>query len=115
MNSLNQKQRLLKQEVQVVEATINELKERIVGFSELKKLREDEKNIYEPLVADGVEPKARLVSIKLELQKLSNDLSLSERATETTRLELTKTKIQQNEIIESHKTKSLRRIGFEAK
>ena len=48
MSSLNQKQRLLKQEVQFVEATINELKERIVGFSELKKLREDEKNIYEP-------------------------------------------------------------------
>ena len=112
MSSLNQKQRLLKQEVQVVEATINELKERIVGFSELKKLREDEKNIYEPLVADGVEPKARLVSIKLELQKLSNDLSLSERALETTRLELTKTKIQQNEIIESHKTKAFEELAL---
>ena len=98
--------------VQVVEATINELKERIVGFSELKKLREDEKNIYEPLVADGVEPKARLVSIKLELQKLSNDLSLSERALETTRLELTKTKIQQNEIIESHKTKAFEELAL---
>ena len=51
---LTRKQRLLKLRVQVIEATINELRERIFGFSELKKLREDEKNIYEPLVADGV-------------------------------------------------------------
>ena len=92
MNSLNQEQQLLQQEEQVVEAKINELKERILGFSELKKLREDEKNIYEPLVVDGVEPKARLVSIKLELQKLSNDLSLSKKSLVTTQLELTKPK-----------------------
>ena len=112
MNSLNQEQRLLKQEEQVVEAKINELKERILGFSELKKLREDEKNIYEPLVADGVEPKARLVSIKLELQKLSNDLSLSKKSLVTTQLELTKTKIKQSEILESHKTKAFEELAL---
>ena len=112
MNSLNQEQQLLKQEEQVVEAKINELKERILGFSELKKLREDEKNIYEPLVADGVEPKARLVSIKLELQKLSNDLSLSKKSLVTTQLELTKTKIKQSEIIESHKTKAFEELAL---
>tara|TARA_B100000575_G_scaffold294311_1_gene309419 strand:- start:357 stop:1613 length:1257 start_codon:yes stop_codon:yes gene_type:complete len=112
MNSLNQEQKLLKQEEQVVEAKINELKERILGFSELKKLREDEKDIYEPLVADGVEPKARLVSIKLELQKLSNDLSLSKKSLVTTQLELTKTKIKQSEIIESHKTKAFEELAL---
>ena len=112
MNSLNQEQQLLQQEEQVVEAKINELKERIFGFSELKKLREDEKNIYEPLVADGVEPKARLVSIKLELQKLSNDLSLSKKSLVTTQLELAKTKIKQSEIIESHKTKAFEELAL---
>ena len=112
MNSLNQEQQLLQQEEQVVEAKINELKERILGFSELKKLREDEKNIYEPLVADGVEPKARLVSIELELQKLSNDLSLSKKSLVTTQLELTKTKIKQSEIIESHKTKAFEELAL---
>ncbi len=112
MNSLNQEQQLLQQEEQVVEAKINELKERILGFSELRKLREDEKNIYEPLVADGVEPKARLVSIKLELQKLSNDLSLSKKSLVTTQLELTKTKIKQSEIIESHKTKAFEELAL---
>ena len=62
-------------------------------------------------MTDGVEPKARMVSIELELQKLSNNLSFSEKSLKTTQLELKKTRIKQGEVIETHKTKAFEELA----
>ena len=72
--TLLQQMQVINEEAKLIKNKIEMSKQQIKGFIKLKKLKQDEKEIYLPLVKSGSEPRVRLVNINQELQQLENEI-----------------------------------------
>ena len=95
-------------EQQLAQSRVDELSLKIEGTKKLLALKNEEKDILEPLVIEGVEPKTRLIQLKQEVQKLENQLNSSDKNLATTKIELEKTQSQRIELAQDYKTRSLK-------
>ena len=105
--TLLQQIQVLKEEAMLIKNKINMANQQIKGLTKLKKLKQEEKKIYLPLVERGSEPKVRLVSINQELQQLENEMLNFQSKIKEAEIEFTKNEQQKKEMLISFKTASL--------
>lgn len=109
--NLIEKDNVLLREQQLAQSRVNELSLRIEGTKKLLALKNEEKDILEPLVIEGVEPKTRLIQLRQEVQKLENQLNSSDKNLATTKIELEKTQSQRIELAQDYKTRSFEELA----
>ena len=63
-------------EQELAKSKVDELLLQIEGIKKLLALKIEEKDILEPLVLEGVEPKTRLIQLKQEVQRLEESVKL---------------------------------------
>ena len=105
--SLLQQIRVLNEEAKLIKNKINMANQQIKGFVKLKKLKQEEKEIYLPLVESGSEPRVRLVNINQELQQLENEILNFQSKIKEAEIEFSKNEQQKKEMFMSFKTTSL--------
>lgn len=105
--TLLQQIQVLNEEAKLIKNKINMADQQIKGFVKLKKLKQEEKEIYLPLVESGSEPRVRLVSINQELQQLENEILNFQSKIKEAEIEFSKNEQQKKEMLISFKTASL--------
>ena len=109
--NLIEKDNVLLREQQLAQSRVDELSLKIEGTKKLLALKNEEKDILEPLVIEGVEPKTRLIQLKQEVQKLENQLNSSDKNLATIKIELEKTESQRIELAQDYKTRSFEELA----
>ena len=82
-----------------------ELKQRMEGLEKLLSLKNEEKNILEPLVLNGIEPKTRLLQISQEIQRFENEIILSKTNLQAVKIELQKIAAQAVDVMKRFKNR----------
>jgi HlyD family type I secretion membrane fusion protein len=105
--TLLQQMQVINEEAKLIKNKIEMSKQQIKGFIKLKKLKQEEKEIYLPLVKSGSEPRVRLVNINQELQQLENEILNFQSKIKEAEIEFSKNEQQKKEMLLSFKTASL--------
>ena len=105
--TLLQQIQVINEEAKLIKNKIEMSKQQIKGFIKLKKLKQEEKEIYLPLVKSGSEPRVRLVNINQELQQLENEILNFQSKIKEAEIEFSKNEQQKKEMLLSFKTASL--------
>ena len=105
--TLLQQMQVINEEAKLIKNKIEMSKQQIKGFVKLKKLKQEEKEIYLPLVKSGSEPRVRLVNINQELQQLENEILNFQSKIKEAEIEFSKNEQQKKEMLLSFKTASL--------
>ena len=105
--TLLQQIQVINEEAKLIKNKIEMSKQQIKGFLKLKKLKQEEKEIYLPLVKSGSEPRVRLVNINQELQQLENEILNFQSKIKEAEIEFSKNEQQKKEMLLSFKTASL--------
>lgn len=105
--TLLQQTQVINEEAKLIKNKIEMSKQQIKGFVKLKKLKQEEKEIYLPLVKSGSEPRVRLVNINQELQQLENEILNFQSKIKEAEIEFSKNEQQKKEMLLSFKTASL--------
>ena len=105
--TLLQQIQVINEEAKLIKNKIEMSKQQIKGFVKLKKLKQEEKEIYLPLVKSGSEPRVRLVNINQELQQLENEILNFQSKIKEAEIEFSKNEQQKKEMLLSFKTASL--------
>ena len=105
--TLLQQIQVINEEAKLIKNKIEMSKQQIKGFIKLKKIKQEEKEIYLPLVKSGSEPRVRLVNINQELQQLENEILNFQSKIKEAEIEFSKNEQQKKEMLLSFKTASL--------
>jgi HlyD family type I secretion membrane fusion protein len=105
--TLLQQIQVINEEAKLIKNKIEMSKQQIKGFIKLKELKQEEKEIYLPLVKSGSEPRVRLVNINQELQQLENEILNFQSKIKEAEIEFSKNEQQKKEMLLSFKTASL--------
>lgn len=105
--TLLQQMQVINEEAKLIKNKIEMSKQQIKGFIKLKKLKQEEKEIYLPLVKSGSEPRVLLVNINQELQQLENEILNFQSKIKEAEIEFSKNEQQKKEMLLSFKTASL--------
>ena len=97
---------ILKQQTSSSQNEMVELKQRMEGLEKLLSLKNEEKNILEPLVLNGIEPKTRLLQISQEIQRFENEIILSKTNLQAVKIELQKIAAQAVDVMKRFKAES---------
>ena len=110
-DNLIEKDNVLLREQELAKSKVDELLLQIEGIKKLLALKIEEKDILEPLVLEGVEPKTRLIQLKQEVQRLENQLNSSNKNLISTKIELEKVQSQRNELSQVYKTSDIEELA----
>ena len=110
-DNLIEKDNVLLREQELAKSKVDELLLQIEGIKKLLALKIEEKDILEPLVLEGVEPKTRLIQLKQEVQRLENQLNSSNKNLISTKIELEKVQSQRNELSQDYKTRAFEELA----
>ena len=102
---------ILKQQTSSSQNEMVELKQRIEGLEKLLSLKNEEKNILEPLVLNGIEPKTRLLQISQEIQRFENEIILSKTNLQAVKIELQKIAAQAVDVMKRFKAESFEELA----
>ena len=102
---------ILKQQTSSSQNEMVELKQRIEGLEKLLSLKNEEKNILEPLVLNGIEPKTRLLQISQEIQRFQNEIILSKTNLQAVKIELQKIAAQAVDVMKRFKAESFEELA----
>ena len=102
---------ILKQQTGSSQNEMVELKQRIEGLEKLLSLKNEEKNILEPLVLNGIEPKTRLLQISQEIQRFENEIILSKTNLQAVKIELQKIAAQAVDVMKRFKAESFEELA----
>ena len=102
---------ILKQQTSSSQNEMVELKQRIEGLEKLLSLKNEEKNILEPLVLNGIEPKTRLLQISQEIQRFENEIILSKTNLQSVKIELQKIAAQAVDVMKRFKAESFEELA----
>ena len=102
---------ILKQQTSSSENEMVELKQRMEGLEKLLSLKNEEKNILEPLVLNGIEPKTRLLQISQEIQRFENEIILSKTNLQAVKIELQKIAAQAVDVMKRFKAESFEELA----
>lgn len=110
-DNLIEKDNVLLREQELAKSKVDELLLQIEGIKKLLALKIEEKDILEPLVLEGVEPKTRLIQLKQEVQRLENQLNSGNKNLISTKIELEKVQSQRNELSQDYKTRAFEELA----
>lgn len=110
-DNLIEKDNVLLREQELAKSKVDELLLQIEGIKKLLALKIEEKDILDPLVLEGVEPKTRLIQLKQEVQRLENQLNSSSKNLISTKIELEKVQSQRNELSQDYKTRAFEELA----
>ena len=102
---------ILKQQTSSSQNEMVELKQRMEGLEKLLSLKNEEKNILEPLVLNGIEPKTRLLQISQEIQRFENEIILSKTNLQAVKIELQKIAAQAVDVMKRFKAESFEELA----
>ena len=102
---------ILKQQTGSSQNEMVELKQRMEGLEKLLSLKNEEKNILEPLVLNGIEPKTRLLQISQEIQRFENEIILSKTNLQAVKIELQKIAAQAVDVMKRFKAESFEELA----
>ena len=102
---------ILKQQTSASQNEMVELKQRMEGLEKLLSLKNEEKNILEPLVLNGIEPKTRLLQISQEIQRFENEIILSKTNLQAVKIELQKIAAQAVDVMKRFKAESFEELA----
>jgi len=105
-DKLTQEEEVLIQEEKLAQSRVIEIEQRLSGIEKLLKFKTTEKELYEPLVKSGVEPKTKLIEIESDLQRFENELLSNQANLNSTNIELEKTRSRRKELFKNFKARS---------
>ena len=100
---LDQEEDVLIQEEKLAQNRVVEIDQRISGIRKLLDFKIIEKELYEPLVKNGVEPKTKLIEMRSEIQRFENELLSNKANLTSTNIELDKTQSRRQELFKNFK------------
>ena len=103
---LDQEEDVLIQEEKLAQNRVVEIDQRISGIRKLLDFKIIEKELYEPLVKNGVEPKTKLIEIESEIQRFENELLSNKANLTSTNIELDKTQSRRQELFKNFKARA---------
>ena len=103
---LDQEEDVLIQEERLAQNRVVEIDQRISGIRKLLDFKIIEKELYEPLVKNGVEPKTKLIEIESEIQRFENELLSNKANLTSTNIELDKTQSRRQELFKNFKARA---------
>ena len=101
---------ILKQQTSSSQNEMVELKQRMEGLEKLLSEKR-RKNILEPLVLNGIEPKTRLLQISQEIQRFENEIILSKTNLQAVKIELQKIAAQAVDVMKRFKAESFEELA----